>query len=124
MALNDFKPLPVKKLILYSEELKGFELLRKAADDLFDDEDPSRVYYSGKPLQVLTKKDGIELVMNASLPSKDDIEVERIGDELILHLQMDFGRSEVLIPLPAITFKYKLRGAKLINNTLHISFGE
>jgi arsenite-transporting ATPase len=124
MAEHDFKPLPVKKLILYREELKGFDLLKKAANDLFEDEDPSKVYYSGKPLQVVTKKDGIELVMNASLPSKDDIEVERIGDELILHLQMDFGRSEVLIPLPAITFKYKLKGAKLINNTLHISFGE
>ncbi|MEM3638176.1 MAG: TRC40/GET3/ArsA family transport-energizing ATPase [Conexivisphaerales archaeon] len=120
----DFQPLPVKRLKLYREELKGIELLEQASKDLFGDEDPSKIYYMGKPLQVINKRDGIELVMSANLPAKENIEVERIGDELIMHLQMDFGRSEVLIPLPAITFKYKLKGAKLINNSLHIVFGE
>ncbi|MEM0287026.1 MAG: TRC40/GET3/ArsA family transport-energizing ATPase [Nitrososphaerota archaeon] len=123
-AEKDFKPLPVKRLPLYSQELKGFERLRKAASDLFGDDDPAKVYFKGKPIEIITGEKELELILAARLASKEDVEVERIGDELIMHIQLDSGKAEVLIPLPAITFKYKLKGAKLINGSLHIKFGE
>jgi arsenite-transporting ATPase len=120
----DLKPLPFRTLPLYDEELQGLEGLRKASRDLFGDEDPTQVYHRGRPLQVIPHRNGLELVLTVQLPRKEDVQVERIGDELIMHLHTDAGNTGVLIPLPAITYKHKLKGAKLINGRLHIVFGE
>lgn len=120
----DLSPLPLKILPLYDEELQGLEGLNRASKDLFRDEDPTQVYYRGCPLEVSTYENGVELILAAPLPRKEAIEVERIGDEIILHLHTDAGKTRILLPLPAITFKYKLKGAKLINGRLHIKFGE
>jgi len=119
----DFDPLPVKTLPLYGEELKGLRALSKASRDLFKDEDPTQVYHRGQPLEVIPRKDGVDMVLTAHKARREDVQVERIGDELIIHLYTDVGSTRILIPLPAITFKYRLKGAKLINGRLNIKFG-
>lgn len=120
----DLAPLPIKTVPLYDEELQGTDGLNRAAKDLFGEEDPAQIYHRGQPLKMVPTETGIDLVIPARLAKKEDVQVERIGDELIVHLQTDAGQTKILTPLPAITFKYRLKGAKLINGQLHVTFGE
>lgn len=121
---KDFKPLPVKKLKLYEEELRGPDMLKEAAKDLYGNEDPTRVYCRGRPIEVVRNGKDLELTLTARFPKKQDVQVERIGDELIVHVQTEAGKVNVLLPLPAVAFNYSLKEARLINERLHVVFGE
>jgi len=122
LRLN-FDPLPLKYLKLYERELMGINALHSAAHDLFGNDDPTDVYFKGKPMTINKHADGIEIVLNSTYASKEDIEVERVSDELILHILTDMGKVEIVIPLPAITYRMELKKARLINGKLHIYFG-
>lgn len=121
-AKASLEPIPVKQLKLYRSELRGSAQLKEAAEELFDGEDPSQVYYLGKSIEVVVSEEGVEMDIPAPYAKKDDMEVERIGDELVIHIHADSGDQRILIPLPAAAFKYKLRSAKLINRRLHLKF--
>ena len=121
-AKASLEPIPVKQLKLYRSELRGFAQLEEAAEELFDGEDPSQVYYVGKPIQVTVREDGVEMDIPAPYAKKEEMEVERIGDELIIHLHTESSDLKILLPLPAAAFKYSLRSAKLINGRLHLKF--
>ncbi len=116
-------PLPLKLLKLYEKELMDISVLQKAAYDLFEEEDPTQVYYKGKPITIRKQSEKeIEITLNLPYVSKEDVEVERVGDELIVHLSTDIGKVGLIIPLPTITYKMSLNKAKLINGNLHLYF--
>ncbi len=117
-----FYPIPIKRLRLFDRELKGINMLRKAAEELYRDEDPYRVYYKGKKLEVNTYDNNLEIILPVPFISKSDLEIERIGDELIVKLKTDMGDVTLVVPLPTITFKMKLSYAKLMNNELRLYF--
>mgnify|MGYP000294709149 CR=1 FL=1 len=123
-AVNSFRPIPVKFLRLFKRELKGIDDLRKAADELFGDGNPTEVYHKGEAIKVEYRDKYLEVTYPAPFISKKEIEVERVGDELILRIYTDAGPVDLVIPLPAIAFKLSLKKAKLINGYLHLYFGE
>lgn len=115
-------PIPVKKLKLYSRELKGLDMLRKCAEDLFKDEDPSKIYFKGKPVEIVEHNNGLTIRVNVPFTSKDKIEVERIGDELTVRINTETGELINTVPLPAATYYMKLNRAKLEGSFLMIDF--
>ena len=53
-AKANFYPLSIKEVPLLSGELAGIEMLRSNANLMFrDDEDPSDIYYQGKPFSII-----------------------------------------------------------------------
>ena len=118
----NLSPLPIKILKLYESELMDIPKLRKAADELFKDEDPTQVYHKGKPMTVNRHDDGVEVVLSIPYVSREDIEIERTGDEMLVYLKTDIGRVGLIIPLPTITYLMSLKKAKLINGKLHLYF--
>ncbi len=123
-AKKSFYPIPVKLLRLFSYELKGIDRLRKAADELFKDEDPSKIYFKGKTIEIIRRDNEVEIIYPAPYVSKGDIGIERIGEELIIHLKTDMGMTDLLIPLPMMMYKMSLKKAKLLNDGLHVFFLE
>jgi len=123
-AESAFHPLPIKKLRLFQSEVKGLKLLSTVSEELFNDEDPSRVYFEGKAIKVRETEQGLEVVV--PLPSagkhKDVCEVERMGEDLSVVISTDIGEVRNFIPLPAIAHLMKLDKAKLLNSELHIYF--
>jgi arsenite-transporting ATPase len=123
-AESAFHPLPIKKLRLFQSEVKGLKLLSTVSEELFNDEDPSRVYFEGKAIKVKETEQGLEVVV--PLPSaskhKDVCEVERMGEDLSVVISTDIGEVRNFIPLPAIAHLMKLDNAKLLNSELHIHF--
>jgi arsenite-transporting ATPase len=121
-AVNSFKPIPVKFLKLFRSELKGIEMLREAAIYLYQDEDPTVVYYKGKKVEIRRDDGVLEIRYPTPLISKEEIGLERIGDELIVKLYTDAGPVDLVVPLPTITFKMRIKKASLKNGYLIIIF--
>lgn len=123
-AKNSFYPLPIKYLKLFDSELKGMEMLVEGYNTLFKDEDPTKIYFKGTPIETVYEDKQLLLKVKAPFVDKDTCEVERIGDEAIVKVCSDIGESVNVIPLPAITQQMSLTKAKILDNELVIYFNE
>ncbi len=117
-----FHPLPIKRLRLFKTEIRGLKLLSKLGNELFRKEDPTKVYYRGKPIKMREFENGFEIIIPTPFINRDLCEVERIGGDLSIVVQTDIGEIRNFIPLPAIAHVMKLDKAKLLNGELHIYF--
>ncbi|MCX8205461.1 MAG: ArsA family ATPase [Candidatus Nezhaarchaeota archaeon] len=119
-----FYPLPIRKVRLFSSELRGLEMLRRCGEEVFEGDDPLRVFHKGPAFTI--EGEGGRLVLKIPMPfvNKDECEVERVGDELMIKIETKVGEVRCFIPLPAITYTMKLSRAKLIERELHVYFEE
>lgn len=122
-AEESFYPLPIKKLMLFDSELKGIEMLKRSGDELFSDEDPTKVYFKGSPIKIVCKEKELTLIVRVPFTSKEEInDIERIGDDLLIKVSTEVGDVVKVVPLPASALRMKLSKAKLLNDELQISF--
>ncbi|MEM3437591.1 MAG: ArsA family ATPase [Nitrososphaerales archaeon] len=122
-AEASFYPLPIKRLILFDSELKGIEMLKRSGDELFTNEDPTKIYFKGSPFKIVDEENELTLIVKVPFVSKEELkEVERIGDELLVKLNTEVGDIVRVIPLPTVALQMKLSRAKLLKDELHISF--
>ena len=121
-AKANFFPLPIKEVQLYGTELRGIEMLAKHAEVLFGNEDPSKIYYRGKPY--VFSNEGTDLRMSVKVPfsEKDDFDLERFGDQLTVSVKTKVGRLVNIVPLPVATAGMKLAKAKLHDQELEVLF--
>jgi arsenite-transporting ATPase len=121
-AKTNFYPLPVKEVKLHSAELKGIEMLRANGQLIFQDEDPAKVFYDGKAFR-FTKEDSLlRIIIKVPFTEKDDLDVERYGDQLVIKVRNKAGYVVNTLPLPAATVVMKLSKAKLQENELTVLF--
>jgi arsenite-transporting ATPase len=102
------------------QEVVGLEMLEQVASALYDQRDPTDLFFRG-PVQEVTNEDG-RYVLAIALPfvSKEQLSLTRVGDELTVNVG-SFRRS---IILPHILHGLSTLGAKLEGNKLRIVFGE
>lgn len=121
-AKTNFYPLPVKEVKLHSAELKGIEMLRANGQLIFQDEDPAKVFHDGKAFR-FTKQDSLlRIIIKVPFAEKDDLDVERYGDQLVIKVRNRAGYVVNTLPLPAATVVMKLSKAKLQGNELTVLF--
>jgi arsenite-transporting ATPase len=115
-----FSPLTVFTAPLMEQEVVGLEMLGRVAAALYDEKDPTQLFFRG-PVQEVTSEDG-RYVLTIALPfvSKEQLSLTRAGDELIINVG-SFKRS---IILPRILHGLSTLGAKFEGNKLRIAFGE
>ncbi|MEM2855921.1 MAG: TRC40/GET3/ArsA family transport-energizing ATPase [Candidatus Nitrosocaldaceae archaeon] len=118
----NFYPLPIKKIRLFESELKGIDMLRRYALEIFNNEDPTKVFYKGGMFRFEGYDGKLNMMVNVPFTSKDNLEIERIGDQLTITVKSEIGKVVNIIPLPAATIGMKLSKARLENNTLYIMF--
>lgn len=119
MIEEAFSPLPILEVPLFDQEVVGLDMLRRMAESIYDDSDPTEAYFVGQTHSV-EKKDG-RYVLRLSLPfvEKQDLEVTRSGDELIVH----FGNRKRNLILPRVLASLEVQSAKFDEDTLVINFG-
>ncbi len=91
-----FSPLPILKVPLMDQEVVGFEMLRKMANAIYGDVDPTKVLYVGQPQVIEKTDDGLQLKLRLPFISKDDVNLARGGDELAISIG-NF-RHNVILP--------------------------
>ena len=122
-AKSSFYPLPIREVPLHSTELSGIEMLRANADIMFGEDDPSKIFYTGKPYLIIDQPPkNLKISVKVPFTEKQDFDIKRLGSEVIIKLKTPTGYLVNVIPLPTITFDMKMTSTRLHKNTLNILF--
>ncbi len=116
---DNFHPLPVKEVPLFSEEMCGLEALDRLKEILYGDEDPSQIYYKENTVRVLQDKGCYSLELYLPGIPKEQIQLNKTGDELNVRI----GNHRRNLVLPQALAALKPSGAKMEQDYLIIRFG-
>jgi arsenite-transporting ATPase len=121
MIEEAFAPLPVFTAPYFEQEVAGIPMLRRLAEALFEQSDPSKVLFRGQAYRIEDSGDGYALVVPLPFTEKKDVSVLHRGDELTLQAGT-YRRSFVL---PRVLAKREVLGAKFEEHAheLRIRFG-
>ncbi|QIZ72439.1 TRC40/GET3/ArsA family transport-energizing ATPase [Oxynema aestuarii] len=117
---ENFRPLPVKEVPLYSQEMCGLEALETLKQTLYQDEDPTQVYYKETTVRVLQENNHYSLELYLPGIPKDDIKLSKTADELNIRI----GNHRRNLVLPQALAALQPAGAKMEEDYLKIRFAE
>ncbi|GAB4279907.1 MAG: TRC40/GET3/ArsA family transport-energizing ATPase [Oscillatoriaceae cyanobacterium] len=115
---DNFRPLPVKEVPLYSEEMCGLEALDRLKETLYAGEDPTQVYYKETTVRVVQEKNQYSLELYLPGIPKDQIQLSKTGDELNIRI----GNHRRNLVLPQALAALQPSGAKMDEDYLKIRF--
>jgi len=116
---DNFRPLPVKEVPLYSEEMCGLAALDRLKNTLYPgDEDPAQVYYKEQTIKVVQKDGYYSLELYLPGITKDKVDLSKTGDEL----NITIGNHRRNLVLPQALAALKPSGAKMEEDYLKIRF--
>jgi len=113
-----FSPLPIVEIPMFEEEVVGFEMLRRMAEQIYGEDDPTRLYYRGRTQTVEKQGDVYLLHIPLALAPKEAIQLTRAGEELIIHI----GNQKRSLLLPRVLAAREVVGAKYADNVLTVTF--
>jgi arsenite-transporting ATPase len=76
-------PIPIFKIPFKSTEVVG-DVLYELADELYDGQDPTKVFHSEKPMKIEKEDEYFVLTIKAPFVSKEDLKLLKRGEELIV----------------------------------------
>lgn len=114
-----FDPLPILPVPLFQEEIIGIKLLRKVADTLYHDKDPTDTLTRERPFQLMQLDNGsFELVIKLPFSEKGELSIEHDRNTLIIRV----GKYKRVLYLPTIIQDKEIEKAKFDENKLKIIF--
>jgi arsenite-transporting ATPase len=117
---DNFKPLPVKEVPLYSEEMCGLAALERLKETLYKDEDPAQVYYKENTVRIVQEGNNYSLQLYLPGIPKEQIQLNKTGDELNIRI----GNHRRNLVLPQALAALQPTGAKMEEDYLKIKFAE
>lgn len=117
---DNFSPLPVKEVPLYSEEMCGLAALERLKETLYGDEDPSQVYYKENTIRIVQEDGFYSLQLYLPGVPKSDVQLSKTGDELNVRI----GNHRRNLVLPQALAALQPAGAKMEEDYLKIKFAE
>lgn len=118
---ENFSPLPIKEVPLYSQEMCGLEALGRLKETLYpNNEDPSQVYYKETTLRVVQEQNQYSLELYLPGVAKSQIELSKTGDELNVRI----GNHRRNLVLPQALAALQPAGAKMEEDYLKIRFAD
>ncbi|HEY9697993.1 MAG TPA: TRC40/GET3/ArsA family transport-energizing ATPase [Trichocoleus sp.] len=115
---DNFRPLPVKEVPLFSEEMCGMAALDRLKETLYADEDPAQVYYKETTLRVVQEQNQYSLEVYLPGIPKSKVELSKTGDELNIRI----GNHRRNLVLPQALAALQPAGAKMEEDYLKIRF--
>ena len=117
-ARASFAPVPVLTAPHFAEEVIGPEMLDRLGDALFTGVDAGAVLHDRVTQELTVGASSAELRLDLPFAAKDDVEVKRIGHDLIVRV----GGSRRALALPPVLVDYRPTGAELTDGVLHVTF--
>ena len=92
-----FQPLPIKQVPLFGDEVVGLESLRRMAEALYGEDDPTTIYYTGR-LQTLEAlpEGGYRMIIPLPFATKGEVTLRQTGDELFV--RVGAHRRHIIVP--------------------------
>jgi arsenite-transporting ATPase len=105
-----FSPIPTFEAKLFSKEVLGMNSLEEFGLNLFSKKDPIRIFFKGKPYEIIKEGGSYQLLLKLPFVSKEEIKLFQIKDELTI--QIENHRRNILLPrfladLPVKEAKYQ-----------------
>ena len=113
-----FNEIPIHEAELSSKEVLGTKALTNFGESLFSEEDPSQVFFKGKPYEIEKEGDTYSLVMNLPFVTKEELKLHQVGDELTI--QIENQRRNIF--LPKFLAKLNVKSAALEKGVLKVTF--
>jgi arsenite-transporting ATPase len=113
---ESFSPVPIFKARLFDREMYGLEALAALAEDVFDDEDPLRVFFWGAAHDIIKSNGGYEVVLNLPLVDKKSVDLSKKGTELLIRI----GGYKRNVLLPDSMVSLRAAGAKIEGDKLRV----
>ena len=113
-----FAPIPVRTAPFFDEEVVGERMLRQLGSVVFGDDDPTAIFYRGRPYTVHRSGVGYALELELPFTSKDEVHLTRFGDELVIGVA-SWRRNLIL---PRVLVDAETLGAGFHDHTLRIEF--
>jgi arsenite/tail-anchored protein-transporting ATPase len=114
-----FSPLPILKARLADDEIVGVDRLLRFAGEVYGGVDPLAVLHDHDPMGIVAEGDARVLVIELPFADRDDVDVGRRGDELLVSV----GPYRRAIMLPDSLRRREVSAAKLRKGKLRITFG-
>ncbi|MDQ3879492.1 MAG: TRC40/GET3/ArsA family transport-energizing ATPase, partial [Chloroflexota bacterium] len=118
MVEDAFAPVPVRGVPFFESEVVGIDALRRLADALYGDDDPTRHFYEGRPYRVRRENGSFVLSLQLPFTSKDEIALSRHADELLVEV----GAWRRNLVLPQVLVEAEVQNAQFEDHTLNIRF--
>ena len=96
------------------------EMLRKTSGELYGERDPNTIFHQGRAQNFEKVGGQYKLSFDFPLSSKEEIDLTRNGDELIIRL----GAYRRNIILPRSIANLPVKGARFESGKLVVSFGK
>jgi arsenite-transporting ATPase len=113
---ESFSPVPIFKARLFDREMYGLEALAALAEDVFEDEDPLRVFFRGAAHEIVKSNGGYEVVLNLPLVEKKSVNLSKRGTELLIRI----GGYKRNVLLPDSMVSLRAAGAKVEGDKLRV----
>ncbi len=111
---ESFSPVPIFKARLFDREMYGLEALAALAEDVFDDEDPLRIFFQGAAHDIVKSNGGYEVVLNLPLVDKKSVDLSKKGTELLIRI----GGYKRNVLLPDSMVSLRAAGARIEDDKL------
>lgn len=115
---EDFAPLPVLRAELAPTEVVGPEALRELAAGLWAGHDPVDHLVRGRPMRVEPMGDDLALSLDLPFAERDQVQVARSGDELLVTL----GPHRRSLVLPDSLRRREVTSARVTDGRLRVVF--
>jgi arsenite-transporting ATPase len=118
MVEEAFAPLPILQVPMFEQEVVGQALLRRLADAVYGDRDPTALFYAGQRQRVEREDGQYRLILPLPMTTKEAIHLGRFGEELVVHI----GNHKRNILLPRALVTMDVLSARYEGDTLVITF--
>ena len=113
-----FSPLPIYKVPLFDQEMVGLPMLRRMAEAIYDNQDPTHILYHGQTQTILPMNGGYDLRLRLPLVDRSAVDLGRFGDELVI----DIGNFRRNLILPRSLAGLDVQRAGFEGDTLVVHF--
>lgn len=105
-----FHPLPIRQAPLFDDQVVGLPALERLSAELFKDEDPSQIFFTGRVQHITPEIDGgYRLTIPLPFATKGEVALRQTGDELYVRV----GGHRRHIVLPRTLAGRQVTGARL-----------
>jgi arsenite-transporting ATPase len=113
-----FAPVPVLRAPFFEQEVIGPTMLARLGSEVFEGREPQGLLYRDLSQELVMLDDGAELSLSIPFVEKPDIQLKKVGLELIVRV----GSHKRNIMLPTALSSYRPREARFEMDTLVVRF--
>ncbi len=114
-----FKPIPILKVPMLSDQIVGMRDLAKLAQEIYGKFDPEQILYAETPYTFRKVEEDYFLDIKIPFLTKKEVELSKRNEELIVRI----GGFKRYVLLPRNIATRKPSGAKIEHNKIVIKFG-